>query len=69
MVEQDKRGEDEEVHYDNRDEVRDAAPHDCQDATEEAGEKAEREESCPGQMAFIRLMPRKATAYTTASIV
>ena len=50
-IEQDKRGEDEEVLYDNRDEVRDAASHDRQDATEEAGEKAEREESRAGQMA------------------
>jgi hypothetical protein len=34
-VEQDKRREDEEVLYDYRDEVRDAASYDCQDATEE----------------------------------
>jgi hypothetical protein len=39
------------VLYDNRDEVRDAASYDRQDATEEAGEKAESEESCSGQMA------------------
>jgi hypothetical protein len=50
-IEQDKRGEDEEVLYDNRDEVRDAASYDRQDATEEGGEKAESEESRSGQMA------------------
>jgi hypothetical protein len=50
-IEQDKRGEDEEVLYDDRDEVRDAASYDRQDATEEAGEKAESKESRPGQMA------------------
>jgi hypothetical protein len=50
-IEQDKRGEDEEVLYVNGDEVRDAASYHRQDATEEAGEKTESEESRPGQMA------------------
>jgi hypothetical protein len=50
VIEQDKRGEDEELLYDNRDEVRDPVSYDCQDATEEGGEKTESEESRPGQM-------------------
>ena len=50
-IEQDKRGEDEKVLYDNRDEVRDIASYDRQDASQEAGEEAKSKVSGPGQMA------------------